>query len=59
MNEKDILKYGMILTDDEMFYFTFCPKEENYIRIRTINYNNKIFYHKMINGKNVEFKELN
>lgn len=28
MNEKDILKYGTILTDDEMFYFTFCPKEK-------------------------------
>ena len=48
---EDCLRYGNILTDDNFY-------QENYIRIRTISYDDRIFYHKMVNGEVVEFKEL-
>ena len=54
----DVLRYGNILTDDNLFVVEFCPKKEKYTRIRTISYDNRIFYHKMVNGEVVEFKEL-
>ena len=54
----DVLRYGEILTDDEFAEqdnLSLCYK---YSRIRTIRYDNRIFYHKMVNGEVVEFKEL-
>ena len=54
----DVLRYGDVLTDDNLYTIEFCPKKENYTRIRTIRYDNRIFYHKMVNGEVVEFKEL-
>lgn len=53
----DALRYGDILTDDIVFG---SPKGicTDCIRIRTIRYDNRIFYHKMVNGEVVEFKEL-
>lgn len=57
ISSDDVLRYGKILTDDN-YTTEFCPKNEIYIRIRTISYNNHIFYHKMINGNIIEFKEL-
>ena len=56
----DALRYGDVLTDDELHYevkghVTVCPIHK---RIRTISYDNRIFYHKMVNGEVVEFKEL-
>lgn len=50
----EALRYGNVLTDDD-FYQAFVG---NFIRIRTITYDNRIFYHKMVNGEVVEFKEL-
>ena len=55
----NVLRYGKILTDDNLYTMEFCPKKEIYIRIRTISYDNQIFYHKMVNGEVVDFKELN
>ena len=54
------LRYGEILTDDDLYYelkghVTISPIHK---RIRTIRYDNRIFYHKMVNGEVVEFKEL-
>lgn len=57
----DALRYGNILTDDE-----FMCEEPNiygfyddiFTRIRTISYDNRIFYHKMVNGEVIKFKEL-
>ena len=46
----DVLRYGRILTNDEF-------KEAN-VRIRTIRYNNRIFYLKMKDGEVVKYKEL-
>lgn len=56
----DALRYGEVLTDDELHYelkghVTICPIHK---RIRTISYDNRIFYHRMVNGEVVEFKEL-
>ena len=57
----DVLRYGDVLTDDE----SYCDmsgadwfSDYGYIRIRTIRYDGRIFYHKMVNGEVVEFKEL-
>lgn len=60
VTEDDVLRYGNVLTDDELHYelkgyVTICPIHK---RIRTISYDNRIFYHKMVNGEVVEFKEL-
>lgn len=60
IQEDDVLRYGNVLTDDELYYelkhhVTICPIHK---RIRTISYDNRIFYHKMVNGEVVEFKEL-
>ena len=56
----DALRYGEVLTDDDSYYeikkhVTVC---HIYKRIRTISYDNRIFYHKMVNGEVVKFKEL-
>ena len=52
----DALRYGEALTDDINYV---CRAEGDLdIRIRTIRYDNRIFYHKMVNGEGVEFKEL-
>ena len=53
-NEIDVLRYGRYLTDD-----LFDEDRINYhCRIRTIDYEGKIIFHKMINGKTVEFEVL-
>lgn len=56
----ETLRYGEVLTDDMVFG---APKSKSvldmdWIRIRTISYDNRIFYHKMVNGEVAEFKEL-
>lgn len=57
-DEQDVLRNGEYLTDDQLHYFTCSPKQENHVRIRIIKYEDKIYYHKMVNGEVVEFKEL-
>ena len=59
----DTLRYGEILTNDEfecdiLDSTGFQIAETNYYRIRIIRYESRIFYHKMVNGEVVEFKEL-
>ena len=56
----EVLRYGEVLTDDMVFG---KPKGKSVldidrIRIRTILYESRIFYQKMVNGEVVEFKEL-
>ena len=58
--DDDALRYGEVLTDDMIFG---KPKGKSvldidWIRIRTVLYESRIFYHKMVNGEVVEFKEL-
>lgn len=50
----NILRYGEILTDD-----LYSDGVGWHYRIRIISYNNHIFYHKMLNGEVIDFKELN
>lgn len=63
IDSDDALRYGKTLTDD-MFEKRIADDSGwdlirvNYIRIRTILYDNRIFYHKMMNGEVIEFKEL-
>lgn len=56
----DALRYGEVLTDDtyEIYNPLRYNKKIKDIRIRTIRYESRIFYHKMMNGEVVEFKEL-
>ena len=49
----DALRYGESLTDDR-----YTLGASWHYRIRTIRYESRIFYHKMVNGEVVEFKEL-
>lgn len=56
----EALRYGEVLTDDMVFG---QPKgksvlDMDWIRIRTIRYESRIFYYRMVNGEVVEFKEL-
>lgn len=56
----DALRYGEVLTDDMVFGKPQGKSvlDMDWIRIRTIRYESRIFYHKMVNGEVVEFKEL-
>lgn len=57
MNEQDVLRYGEYLTDEQIK----CVSNDGstfYVRIRVIDYNNELYYHKMVDGEVVEFKEL-
>ena len=55
IQEEDVLRYGEVLMDD--IYYVDGLNGGSY-RIRIIRYEYRIFYHKMINGEVVEFKEL-
>ena len=52
----DALRYGEVLTDDEIHCFP--NGKEGWVRIRTIRYDERIFYYKMVDGEVVKFKEL-
>lgn len=56
--EKDLLRYGEILTDDMFGERITTDYKTHYTRIRTIAHNNHVYYHKTINGEVVEVKEL-
>ena len=51
-NAEDALRYGDVLTDDRYTLDVW------HYRIRTIRYESRIFYHKMVNGEVIKFKEL-
>ena len=53
-NSENALRYGNVITDDEVFSY---PVEcADCIRIRLIEYCGNIYYHKIENGEVVEFK---
>lgn len=54
----EALRYGEVLTDDSWYYFNYDDAKEDFVRTRTIRYDNRIFYHKMVNCEVVKFKEL-
>ena len=48
---EDVLRYGEIIINEEFV-------EYGSIRIHIISYSGSIYYHKMVNGDVVEFKEI-
>lgn len=53
MKVDDVLRYGTILTDDELW-----DARDAYVRIRVVSYEQAIYYIKAVNGKVVEFKKV-
>ncbi len=51
VSSEDVLRYGECLTDDQIYALVWT-------RIRTIRYEDTIYYHKMVDGEVVEMKEL-
>lgn len=52
-DERDVLRYGEYLTDE--MYTTW---DMHTYRLRAIRYNGKLYWHKMVDGELIEFKEL-
>ena len=52
-NSNDVLRYGTILTDDELWDETNAC-----VRIKIVSYEDNIYYIKMVNGEVVEFKKV-
>lgn len=49
----DILHYGIILTDDELW-----DETDACVRIKIVSYKQTVYYVKMVNGEVVEFKKV-
>ena len=49
----DILRYGTILTDDELW-----DETDACVRIKIVSYEQAVYYVKMVNGEVVEFKKV-
>ena len=56
VTDKDVLRYGEVIVDENLVDFAIDDK--NYVRIRIISYNDYIYYHKMVDGKVVDFKPI-
>ena len=53
VTDKDVLRYGEIINDE-----SFVLYSGQNVRIRIISYNDYIYYHKMTDGKVVDFKSI-
>ena len=51
--EKDVLRYGEIIVDE--IYNTW---DGHLYRLRAIRYEGKLYWHKMVDGKLMEFRKL-
>lgn len=51
--EKDVLRYGEIIVDE--MYDTW---DERLYRLRAIRYEGKLYWHKTVDGKLMEFRSL-
>ena len=56
VTDKDVLRYGEVIVDENLVDFAIDDK--NYVRIRIISYNDYIYYHKMADGEIVDFKPI-
>lgn len=56
MKADDVLRYGTIFTDDELF--DRCDEMAAEVRIRLFSYESVIYYVKMVNGRVEEFKKM-
>lgn len=55
-NSENVLRYGLVITDDAFGKTATEFGQRNAIRIRLISYCDKLYYHKMIDGEVVDFK---
>lgn len=55
MKADDILRYGTILTDDQLY--DRCDEMAACIRIRFVAYNDALYYIKMVNGEVVDLRK--
>ena len=55
-NSENVLKYGLVITDDAFGKTVTEFGQRNAIRVRLISYYDKLYYHKMIDGEVVDFK---
>ena len=53
VTDKDVLRYGEIINDE-----SFVLYSGQNVRIRIFSHNNYIYYHKMVDGKVVDFKPI-
>ena len=53
VTDKDVLRYGEIINDES--YVLYSGQN---VRIRIFSHNNYIYYHKMVDGKVVDFKPI-
>ena len=56
VTDKDVLRYGEVVVDENLVNFAIDGK--NYVRIRIFSYNDYIYYHKMVDGEVVDFKPI-
>lgn len=56
MKVDNVLRYGTILTDDELF--DRCDEMAAEVRIRLFSYESVIYYIKMVDGEVKEFKKV-
>ena len=56
MKVDDVLRYGTILTDEELC--DRCDEMAAEVRIRLFSYESVIYYIKMVNGEVKEFKKV-
>ena len=54
--EKDVLRYGEIIVDE--IYKTWDGHLYHLYRLRAIRYEGKLYWHKMVDGKLIEFRSL-
>lgn len=52
-NPNDVLRYGIILTDDELW-----DEMDACVRIKIVSYKQAVYYVKMVNGEIAEFKKV-
>ena len=56
VTDKDVLRYGEVVVDENLVNFAIDSK--NYVRIRIFSYNDYIYYIKMVDGEVVDFKPI-
>ena len=56
VNPDNILRYGKVITDDDMLVSDHDAYE--HIRIRLTSYNGDLYYHKMVDGEVVECRKV-
>ena len=56
VTDKDVLRYGEVVVDENLVNFAIDGK--NYVRIRIFSYNDYIYYIKMVDGEVIDFKPI-